>query len=78
LRADLIEVFYFLEGFEGIEEELFFRRHIFDTRGHSMESYKDRVNRNVLKYGFANRVVEQYDKLPGKVISASSILVKVA
>ena len=27
-RADLIEVFKILKGYEGIEERLFFRRHI--------------------------------------------------
>ena len=34
LRADLIEVFKILKGFEGIEEELFFQRHLSNTRGH--------------------------------------------
>jgi hypothetical protein len=38
-----------------------------------MKLYKDRVNRDVLKYSFANRVIEQWNKLPEKVISASSI-----
>ena len=73
LRADLIEVFKILKGFEGIEEKLFFKRHISNTRGHSMKLYKDRVNRDILKYSFAIRVIEQWNKLPEKVISASSI-----
>ena len=73
LRADLIEVFKILKGFEGIEEKLFFKRHISNTRGHSMKLYKDRVNKDILKYSFANRVIEQWNKLPEKVISASSI-----
>jgi len=38
-----------------------------------MKLYKDRVNRDVLKYSFANRVIEQWNTLPEKVISASSI-----
>jgi len=33
--------------------------------------YKDRVNSEVLKYSFANRVIEQWNKQ--RVISASSI-----
>jgi hypothetical protein len=71
-RADLIEVFKILKGFEGIEEQLFFRRHISNTRGHSMILYKDRVNRDVLKYSFANRIIEQWDRLQ-EVISDNSI-----
>jgi hypothetical protein len=73
MRADLLEVFKILKGFEGIEEQLFFKRHISNTRGHSMKLYKERVNRDVLKYSFANRVIEQWNKLPEDVISANSI-----
>ena len=38
-----------------------------------MKLYKERVNRDVLKYSFANRVIEQWNKLPEDVISANSI-----
>ena len=64
--------FKILKGFEGIEEKLFLKRHISNIRGHSMKLYKDRVNRDILKYSFANRVIEQWNKLPEKN-SASSI-----
>jgi len=73
LRADLIEVFKVLKGFEGVEEELFCKRHISNTRGHFMKLYKDTVNRNILIYSFANKMIEQWNKLPEMVIIASSI-----
>ena len=38
-----------------------------------MKLYKNRVNRDVLKYSFANRVTEQWNRLPEEVISANSI-----
>ena len=38
-----------------------------------MKAYKESVNRDVLKYGFANRVIKQWNKLPEYVISANSI-----
>ena len=38
-----------------------------------MKLYKDRVNRDVLKYSFANRIFEQWNRLPEEVISANSI-----
>ena len=73
LRADLVEVFKILKGFEGIEEAFFLRDIYPILGGHSIKLYKDRVNRDVLKYSFANRVIKQWNKLPEKVISASSI-----
>jgi ribonucleases P/MRP protein subunit RPP40 len=72
-NTDLIEVFKILKGCEGIEERLFFRRHISNTRGHTMKLYKDRVNRDVLKHSFANRIFEQWHRLQEEVISANSI-----
>jgi hypothetical protein len=72
-RADLIEVYKILKGFEDIDENIFFKRHVSNTRGHSLKLYKDRVNKDVLKYSFANRVVEKWNKLPEKVINANSI-----
>ena len=35
--------------------------------------YKDRVNRDVLKYSFANRFFKQWNRLPEEVTSANSI-----
>ena len=37
-----------------------------------MKLYKDRVNRDVLKFSFANRVLEQWNKLPEKVVNVDS------
>ena len=73
MRADLIEVYKILKGFEGIEEKLLFTRHISNTRGHTMKLYKNRVNSDVLKYSFANRVIEHWNKLPENVINVNSI-----
>ena len=68
-----MEVFKILKGYEGVEEQLFFSRHISNTRGHSKKLYKDRVNRDELKYSFANRGIGQWNRLPEEVISANSI-----
>ena len=65
----MIEVFKCLEGFEWIDEKLFFKRHISNTRGHSMKLYKDKVNRDVSKFSFANRVIE----LPETVVYVNSV-----
>ena len=74
-RADLMEVFKILKGFEGIEEQLFARRHISNTRCHSMKFYKSRVNKDVLKYSFANRIFEHWNRLPGSDILVLKFIV---
>jgi len=33
-----------------------------------MKLYKYRVNRDVLKYSFANRAIEQWNKLPERLL----------
>ena len=73
MRADLIEVFKIFKGFEGIDEKIIFKKHISNTRGHSMKLYKDRVNRDVLKFSFANRVIELWNKLQETVVNVNSV-----
>ena len=65
----MTEVFKIFKGFEGIDKKLIFKRHISNTRGHSTKLSKDRVNRDVLKLSFANRVNEHWNKLPEKVVN---------
>ena len=43
------------------------------TRGHSLELFKERVNKDVLKFSFGNRVMENWNKLPEEVINSYSI-----
>ena len=42
LRADLIEVFKIIKGYEGLDERAFFRRQESVTRVHSLKLYKMR------------------------------------
>jgi hypothetical protein len=51
------------------------KRHVSNTWGHSLKLHKYWADKDVLKYGFAYRlrVVEQWNKLPEKVVSAGSI-----
>jgi len=43
----MINKFNMLKVYEGIDEKLFFKRHISKTRGHSRKMYMDRGNMNV-------------------------------
>ena len=73
VRADMLEAFKILKGYEGINGDCFFKVQCAKTRGHSMKLYKERVNRDVLKYSFGNRVIGQWNNLPEEVINATSI-----
>ena len=57
-RADMLEVFKILKKFEGIGEDPFFRVQCTKTREHSLKLYKERVNKDVLKFSFGNRVID--------------------
>ena len=63
LRADLIEVYKIIKGKEGIDKDrLFIMAENMEnkgTRGHSKKLYRKRVNTDVGKYSFGNRVVSE-------------------
>ena len=69
----MLEVYKILDGFEGLREDSFFKVYCTETRAHSRKSYKARVNKDVLKFSFGNRVVDQWNMLPEEVIRAISI-----
>ena len=73
VRADMLEVFKILKGYEGINGDCFFKIQLTKTRGHEMKLYKERVYKDVCKYSFGNRVIDQWNSLPEDVISATSI-----
>ena len=40
---------------------------------HHRQNFRDRVNRDVLKFSFANRVIEQWNKLPETVVNVNCV-----
>ena len=38
-----------------------------------MKLYKDKINRDVYKFSFTNRVIEQWNKLPETVVDVNSV-----
>ena len=71
LRADLIEVYKIIKGYEGLDEGIFFQRKYSVTRGHSLKLYKQRVNKDVFKFSFGHRVIDDWNKLPEEVVNAT-------
>ena len=63
LRGDLIEVFKILKGYENIDQEVFFDMSQSSFRGHSLKLNKKRVRRDVAKFSFSHRVVNEWNRL---------------
>ena len=74
LRADLIEVFKILRGFENLDPDRFFQV-IGDgvKRGHSFKLFKKRYHLDVGKFKFASRVCEEWKRLGDGIVSAGTV-----
>lgn len=72
-RGDLIETFKLMNGYTDLNHELFFTLSDSNLRGHTKKLFKQRVNTNVGKFSFSNRVVNLWNRLPDNVISSNSI-----
>ena len=75
LRADLIEVFKMLRGFENVDPEKFFQVPVVrddGRRGHS-SSFKRRYRLDVGRFKFANRVCEEWNGLDDDVDAVGSV-----
>ena len=72
-RADMLEVFKIINGHEGLVETQFFRRNNGITRGNSLKLYKERVNTDMLKFSFGNRIINKWNRLPDEVVKVTGI-----
>lgn len=81
VRGDMIEVFKILKGLENLDESIFFQRCNYEdvnidnrkTRGNVFKLYKKRVRLDVARFGFGNRIVRDWNKLPNKVVMSSNV-----
>jgi len=62
-----------MNGWERVRESDFFRRDGSGRRGHTHKLFKTRVRLDVAKFSFGNRIYEQWNHLPGDVVSSSSV-----
>jgi len=75
VRGDLIEVFKIMTGRERINRDQFFHlsQNLHGLRGHSLKITKERSSRDVRKYFFSQRVVNDWNKLPQHVVDAETV-----
>jgi hypothetical protein len=75
LRGDMIEVFKMTSGYYDSKTPGILNQNTTDRglRGHSKKIQKHRARLDVRKYSFSHRVVDVWNGLPEKVISAPSV-----
>ena len=69
-RTDLLETFKFNTGLYKTQKEKIFNAPTRTLRGHSKKLAKSRVEKDVAKHFFTNRVVSPWNDLPEHVISS--------
>ena len=73
LRADMIETYKILNNIDKVQYEQILPLNQTTTRGHSKKLYKKNCRTNVRKYSFSQRVVDEWNKIPKKVIDSQTI-----
>ena len=80
LRADLIEVCKIVKGMDKVDKQSFFDRsnkrnnyhNTSKTRGNSYKLLKKSFRLDVAKYNFGNRVVNEWNRLPDRMVQRVS------
>ena len=74
IRGDQIEVFKIMQGYEGLNKDMFFKiKNNSRTRGHSLASVKCHSRLDIRKYTFSLRVVNDWNRLPEECVNATSV-----
>lgn len=73
-RADLIQIFKILKGFDNIDASQFFKlAENSSTRGHSLKIYKQRCHTQLRLMAFSMRSIKNWNALPDEIVRASSV-----
>ena len=72
-RADMLQVFKILNGYEDIDSSRLFTLSSTGLRGHSLKLFKERSRLLLRKQTFTQCVVDSWNNLPGNVVNAPSI-----
>ena len=72
-RADIIQVFKMLKGYESLDAELFFTLDKSCTRGHSLKLVKPRAITRIRQYSFSHRIINDWNSLREGTVNSESI-----
>ena len=73
-RADMIQVFKIMKGFDDIGIEDFFEFADSTTRGHILKLFKPRFVKSVRQHCFSVRIIEDWNSLPEDIISSKKVI----
>ena len=73
LIADMVETYKILNNIDKVQYEQILPWSQTTTRGHSKKLYKKNCRTNVRKYSFSQRIVDEWNKIPKKVIDSKTI-----
>jgi hypothetical protein len=68
----MIETYKILNNIDKVQYEQILPLNQTTTRGHSKKLYKKNCKTNVRKYRFSQRVVDEWNKIPKKVIDSKT------
>ena len=69
----MVETYKILNNIDKVQYEQILPLSQTTTRGHSMKLYKKNCRTNVRKYSFSQRIVDEWNKIPKKVIDSKTI-----
>ena len=73
LRGDLIQVFKVLKGIDNVKAENLFTLNTNQTRNNGLKLTGRRFNLEVGRNNFANRVVNEWNKLPAEAVECNTV-----
>ena len=74
VRGDQIEVFKMTHRIEGLDSGMFFKyRTDNGTQGHSWGLAKECCKLDIRKYAFSQRTINEWNRLPGECVNATSV-----
>ena len=72
-RADMLQVFKILNGYEDIDSSRFFTLSSTGLHGHSLKLFMERSQLMICKQTFTQHVVDSWNNLPDNVVNAPNI-----
>ena len=73
LRGDLIETYKIFTGLDNINPDDLFERNNTGLRGHKYKLNKGKFNRDIFKYFFSNRVVDEWNQLTPQIVESKTL-----
>jgi len=74
LRTDLIQTFKIMHQIDDLpSDEMFIKSRTTRTRGHSLKIYKQHCRLDVRKHFFSQRIINEWNNLPGAIVNSGTI-----